>query len=170
MQIIDACTLCSFSAVGRMALLRHHYGDEARWTQAIQWETASLGVPSDDTAWLGPALDVDDIEFTVQVHRYRRLLGARPGDRSTLHLGEAEAPCYIEKYQPNWVFISDEQSAVDFAVRRGLQAIDTPMVLTECYENGEIGCPQAYGVLCAMSHAGRGVRLPPDHWHVCPPA
>ena len=93
----------------------------------------------------GPALDADDIEYTVQVHTYRRMLGARPRDRSTLHLGEAEGLCYIEKYQPNWVFISDDQSAIDFAVRRGLR------------------------VLRAMTHAGRGVRLPPDHWHVCPP-
>jgi len=90
MQIIDACTLCNFSVVGRMGLLRKHYGDEARWTQAIQWETARLSVPPADTAWLGPALDADDIEYTVQVHTYRRMLGARPRDRSTLHLGEAE--------------------------------------------------------------------------------
>lgn len=170
MQLIDACTLCSFSTVGRMDLLQRHYGEEARWTQAIQFETMRLRVPSTDTAWLGNALGFDDVEDTVQIHQYRRLLGARASDRGTLHLGEAEALFYIQKYEPTCVFISDDQSAVDFATRLGLQAIDTPMVLTECYEDGEIGCPDSYDLLSAMSRAGRGVRLPPDRWYVCPPA
>jgi predicted nucleic acid-binding protein len=126
-------------------------------------------VPSVDTAWLGPALEIEDLTVTLQVHLNRRLLGARPGDRGTLHLGEAEALVYIETYEPSWRFISDDQSAVDFATRNGLQAIDTPEVLAECYDDGEIGCPQAYDLIIAMREAGRGVRLPPDHWYVCPP-
>jgi hypothetical protein len=99
-------------------------------------------VPSVDTAWLGPALEIEDLTVTLQVH---------------------------QTYEPSWRFISDDQSAVDFATRNGLQAIDTPEVLAECYDDGEIGCPQAYDLIIAMREAGRGVRLPPDHWYVCPP-
>jgi len=93
----------------------------------------------------------------------------READPATLHLGEAEAIYVLERYHPDWTFVSDDQPAIDFARRKGLTAIDSEAVLAGCYENGLVGCPEAFDLLNSMADAGRGVRVPPSHWFVCPP-
>jgi hypothetical protein len=75
----------------------------------------------------------------------------------------------LERYHPDWTFVSDDQPAIDFARHRGLSALDTEAVLAACYENGQIGCPEAYDLLVSMADTGRGVRVPPSNWYVCPP-
>lgn len=64
--IVDACTLKNFAVVGRLDILEQHFGQRARWTQAIQREAGRLGVPPID--WLGTAISAgDDIATLIAV-------------------------------------------------------------------------------------------------------
>ena len=164
--VVDACTLKNFSVVGRMDILEKHFSSRARWTEAIQREAGRLGLPPLD--WLGPAMSAgEDIKALIGVDEIRRSLGATRADPATLHLGEAEAIYVLERYHQDWTFVSDDQSAIDFARRRGL--IDSEAVLADSYASGLVGCPEAFDLLNAMANVGRGVRVPPSHWYVCPP-
>jgi hypothetical protein len=166
--IVDACTLQNFSVVGRLDILEQHFANRAGWTEAIQREAGKLHVPP--VSWLGTPLSAgDDIATLIAVDKIRRGLGATQTDPPTLHLGEAEAIHLLETHHPTWTFVSDDQPAVDFALRRGLNAIDTQVVLADCYVQGEIGCPDAFELLRQMAAEGRGVRVPPSHWYICPP-
>jgi hypothetical protein len=166
--IVDACTLKNFSVVDRMDVLEAYFSGRARWTEAIAREAGRLGLPPLD--WLGPAMSPgEDIAALIGVDEIRRGLGATRTDPATLHLGEAEAIYVLERYHPDWTFVSDDQPAIDFSRRRGLSALDTEAVLTGCYENSQIGCPEAFDPLTSMAGMGRGVRVPPSHWYVCPP-
>jgi predicted nucleic acid-binding protein len=166
--VIDACTLQNFAVVDRIDLLKERFSGHAYWTPAIQYEAGRLGIS--DTGWLGNPIEVgDSVEVTLRIEGLRSALGARRTDPATLHLGEAEAIYYIETHEPSWSLISDDQPAVDFANHRGINAIDTQQVVGDCYEDGKIGCPEAFDLLLAMQAAGRGVRIPPSHWHICPP-
>jgi len=173
--IIDACTLVNFAVVGRLDLLEVRYGHRARWTETIRLEI-TRGLRAEpllqdvlSVTWLGTPLPIaGDVQTLQRIDRIRRGLGARVGDPATRHLGEAEIIDYLEIHEPSWIFVSDDQPSVDLAKRRGLNAIDTQRVLADCYASGEIGCPDAFSLLLEMLAKGRGVRVPPDHRHVCP--
>jgi predicted nucleic acid-binding protein len=171
--IIDTCTLENFVVVDQLGLLGQRYGHRARWTETIQYEVRR-GLQAEpslqsvlDADWLGEPIE---IEATPQVLRKidqirRGLSGAQ--DQPTQHLGEAEVIYYLEDHEPDWILLSDDQPAIDLARRRGLNAMDTPQVLSECHAAYEIGCPDAYDLLLKMREAGRGVRVPADHRAVC---
>lgn len=173
--VIDACTLWNFAVVGRLDLLQTRYGHRARWTETIRLELAR-NVRAEPllqqvltAQWLGVAMSIAaDVQTLIRIDQIRRGLGATTGDPAMKHLGEAEVIHLLETREPSWIFISDDQPAVDLAKRRGLNAIDTQRVLADCYESGEIGCPDAYDLLLEMQAKGRGVRVPPDHRNVCP--
>ena len=173
--IIDACTLENFAVVGRLDLLEVRYGHRARWTETIKLEI-TRGLSADaslqdvlDSTWLGKPIEIaGNVQTLQRIERIRRGLGATRVDPATKHLGEAEVIDYLDRRQPTWIFISDDQPAVDFAMHRGLNAIDTRRVLADCYASGEIGCPDAYNLILKMQSLGRGVRVPPDHRQVCP--
>ena len=172
--IIDACTLETFAVTGRLDLLKSHYGVRARWTETIRYEVRRglLEEPRNqavlDATWLGEPLDVDfDPESLRRIEQIRRGLGGTKRE-SMKHLGEAEVIYYLETNAPDWLFVSDDRTAVDFARNRHLNAIDTRQVLTDCYISGEIGCPAAFDLLREMRAAGRGVRVPRNHQLVCP--
>lgn len=166
--IVDACTLKNFAVVGRLDILEKRLGQRARWTHAIQREAAKLQVPV--IGWLDAAISVgDDIATLLEVDKIRRSLGATRSDPATLHLGEAEAIYYLENEHPAWTFLSDDRPAIDFALRRGLNAIDTLAVLADCYARDQVGCPEAFELVRQMAEAERGVRVPPSHWFICPP-
>jgi hypothetical protein len=121
--------------------------------------------------WIGGTVSAaDSITALLAVDALRRGLGATQADPATLHLGEAEAIYFLETQRPTWIFISDDRPAVDFALKRGLNAMDTQEMLADCYARGQIGCPEAFELLIKMAAAGRGVRVPPSHWYVCPPS
>ena len=166
--IIDASTLKDFAVVGRLDLIKERFHGRAHWTETIQRETARLGVA--DTEWLGQPIEIggDSVATIIQVMNIREALGARPTDPAGLHLGEAEVIHYLETSQPSWTLVSDDHPAVDFAQHRRLSAVDTQQVVADCYESGQIGCPDAFELLLAMQVAGRGVRVPPSHWYICP--
>lgn len=166
--IVDACTLKNFSVVNRLDILEQYFSKRTLWTPAIQREAGRLQVPAID--WLNTSISAaDDLDTLIAVDRIRRGLGATQADPATLHLGEAEAIHIIETQHRSWTFVSDDQPAVDFAVKRGLKAYDTHDLLADCYTQGLIGCPEAFEVLLQMVEAGRGVRVPPSHWYLCPP-
>ncbi len=172
--VIDACTLSNFAAVGRLDLLRIRYGTRIRWTETVKFEIGR-GVSTDPSlnqvlgaTWLGNPIEMRGSPQVLQrIDRIRRGLGATAADPPTLHLGEAEIIDYLETRERSWIFLSDDQPALDLARRRGLSVLDTPLVLADCFASGEVGCPEAYQILVKMDEAGRGVKVPPDHRYVC---
>jgi hypothetical protein len=105
--------------------------------------------------------------YTIAHELGHLLAGGGTQDQPTQHLGQAEMIFFLQEREPDWIFLSDDQAAVDLARRRGLAVIDTPQVLAECHAAYEIGCPDAYNLLLKMRDAGRGVRVPGNHRAVC---
>ena len=101
------------------------------------------------------------------IEQIRRGLGGTKRE-ALKHLGEAEVIYFLEVHAPDWTFVSDDRTAVDFARHRQLNAIDTQQVIADLYSWGEIGCPAAFELLRAMKAEGRGVRVPRSHQQVCP--
>jgi hypothetical protein len=172
--IFDTCTLSNFSAVGRLDLLEGRYGYRARWTETIQIEI-SRGRKNHahlqdvlDAAWLGEPIEIDaDTAALREIDIVRRALGGSSAE-PLQHLGEAEAIYYLQHVEPNGIFATDDQAALDFAKNRGVFAINSARMLAECYQSDEVGCPEAYDLLLAMRREDRGVWIPADHRAVCP--
>jgi predicted nucleic acid-binding protein len=172
--IIDTCTLENFAVTSRMDLLKSHYGIRGCWTETIQYEI-SRGLPSEprlqsvlDATWLGEPIELDcDPAALRLIEQIRRGLGGTKRE-ALKHLGEAEVIYFLEVHAPDWTFVSDDRTAVDFARHRQLNAVDTRQVIADCYSWGEIGCPAAFKLLRAMKAEGRGVRVPRSHQQVCP--
>jgi hypothetical protein len=172
----DCCALSNFAAVRRLDLLEGRYGWRARWVEAVHYEvTRGLSIQPylssvAKAAWLGSPLEISGSRATLREIERIRLglaLGQLPDDPLE-HLGEAQTLYYIERHEPTGILVTDDRVALDFARRRGLFAIDSPRVLSDCFSNDEIGCPDAYNLLLDMRNQGRGVRVPPDHADVCP--
>jgi predicted nucleic acid-binding protein len=171
--LIDTCTLGNFAVVDQLGLLQQRYGHRARWTETIRYEIRR-GLPVEprlqavlDAQWLGGPIEIEANPHVLRkIDQIRRGLGGTQ-DQPTQHLGEAEVIFYLQEREPDWIFLSDDQAALDLARRRGLNVIDTPQVLAECHAAYEIGCPDAYNLLLKMQDAGRGVRVPDDHRAVC---
>lgn len=171
--IVDACTLENFAVVKRLDLLQSLFGEKAGWTSAVEQEIKRnaeerpyleplLGAP-----WLGDPIDFDDPLVLQRIDRIRRGLGGAAG-LPRQHLGEAQALYYVTHVDTATVFATDDGSAYAMALARNRMAIDTPEIARRCYDIGLVGCPKAYRLLTEMVEAGRGIRLPKSHWHVCP--
>ena len=171
--IIDTCTLENFVVVDALGLLGQRPGARARWTETIRIEVAR-GVRAEprlrevlQAQWLGEPVEIHaDLGGIKRIDQIRRALGGRPA-QPMRHLGEAEVIYFLEESEPDWTFLSDDRPAVAFARSRGLHAVDTAEMLSECHAAHEIGCPDAYQLLLKMAAAGRGVRVPASHREVC---
>ncbi|MEV4630498.1 hypothetical protein AB0J90_29980 [Micromonospora sp. NPDC049523] len=118
-------------------------------------------------AWLGTPVVVGDLPPAAQqVDRLRRAIGGS-GIRGVEHLGEAQIIHHLLTTGGGTI-ATDDRSAADYAARKGLISLDSNDILADCFEAGLVGCPEAYEILVAMAAAGRGVRLPSSHQHVCP--
>lgn len=169
----DTCTLSSFASVGRLSLLQRSYGHRATWTETVQWEVErGLGrepILQDvlDAGWLGEPVEISCSPRALkEISNIQRALGGVSA-RSTDHLGEAEIIFHLSNVETDGVFATDDGFALDLARRRGIRCLESADILAECYAMGDVGCPEAYEVLCAMVDANRGVRLPSTHSDVC---
>jgi hypothetical protein len=163
----------NFTAVGRVGLLRSLYRDRCSWTVGVQSDIQPrLLVRPDlqeiDASWLGEPIEETDPDGVRLIDLIRRTLGG-----STLlprqHLAESQAIYHVSHVEKNAIFATDDRGAYSMAVRRGLTVIDTPDILSACYEAGLLACPEAYDLLLAMAAAGRGVAIPETHAQICPP-
>ncbi|MEH0984695.1 hypothetical protein [Micromonospora sp. CPCC 205556] len=170
----DTCTLSNFAAVNRLDLLEERYDYRARWTETVRREV-KRGVTSSpylqqvlDATWLGEPLEIEGTTVALtEIDNIRRGLGGT-SDKPLEHLGEAEIIYHIENVDPSGIFITDDYSALDFAVARGIVTIDTRRILEECHSLGEIGCPDAFRLMQDMQSHDRLVRVPASHMAVCP--
>lgn len=171
--LFDANTLENFAVVDRLDLLRICYGERAAWAEAVHFEIR-MGVQSESRlrrvlsqAWLGEPIPIEGAEAILAVELIRRGVGGVVAARPTQHLGEAQTIVLLENSYQGSVFITDDRPAAHFARRRGIRTLDSAQVLNECFRMGEIGCPEAYKLLCAMADENRGVRVPDHHGEVC---
>jgi predicted nucleic acid-binding protein len=170
----DTCTLSNFASVGRLEILEIRYGHRARWTETIAYEV-QRGRSVDpslrqvlEAHWLGEPLEIDgDRDALREIENIRRGLGGLQIDPMQ-HRGEAEIMYHLGRREPSGIFVTDDRPALDFARNRGLFALDTSQVLAECFQQGEIGCPDAFDLLKEMYLKNRGVRVPANHTIVCP--
>jgi|SRR5215204_2795668 len=171
--IFDACTLENFAVVGRLDLLQALYQDRSTWTDGTELEVrrgaaerphlqALIGA-----AWLGTPLAADEPLAIQQIDRIRRSLGGSPG-LPTQHLGEAQAIHHVSTVESGAIFATDDRDAYNLAKRRGMNVLDTPDILRECFDVGFSGCPESFDLLHKMAATGRGVAMPPNHWYICP--
>ena len=120
---------------------------------------------------MGAPVRLDQEDDLREVDLIRRGLGGR-SSQPLQHLGEAEAIRALERQEGRrCIFITDDVPAGELARHRpsGIHVLDSAAVLADAYAMGEIGCPDAYNMLKAMSEyppAPRAVRLPP-HAEVC---
>lgn len=172
--LLDACSLENFAVVKRLDLLQQLFEGRASWTSAVEREVMrGFGQrpylePLVGAAWLGEPIDFDEPAAIHSIERIRLALG---GSRSQpfQHLGEAQAIYYLDVTGPSGTLATDDRAAYALAQRRGLSVIDTPEILSRCYQTRLASCPDAFDLVCEMADSGRGVSVPPTHWHICPP-
>jgi predicted nucleic acid-binding protein len=171
--IFDACTLENFAVVGRLDLLQALYQDRSAWTDGTELEVrrgvaerphlqALIG-----STWLGPPIAADEPLALQKIDRIRRSLGGSPR-LPTQHLGEAQIIHHISNVESSAIFATDDRDAYNLAQRRGMNVVETPDILRECFDAGLSGCPESFDLLHKMAAAGRGVAMPPNHWYICP--
>ncbi|MFD0782794.1 hypothetical protein ACFQZ8_02465 [Micromonospora azadirachtae] len=171
----DTCTLWNFAVVDRLDLLEIRYGWRARWTETISFEIGEgyrCGEPRlrrvQEALWLGDPVEVDgDRRALREIDLIRQAMGGTSAD-PLKHLGEAEVLYHLQRREPSGIFVTDDRPALDFALRRGIFALDTSQVLAESFSQGEIGCPEAFDLIVEMAANDRGVRVPTNHMAICP--
>jgi predicted nucleic acid-binding protein len=171
--LFDTCTLRNFAVVGRLDLLEKLYSGRAAWTDGTEYEVrrAIREAPTMASllgaAWLGLPIVVGNLPPAAQqVDRLRRAIGGN-NLRGAEHLGEAQIIHHLLA-AGSGIIATDDRSATDYAARKGIATIDSVEILGDCFDAGLVGCPAAYQVLIAMTAAGRGIKLPASHLHVCP--
>lgn len=171
--VFDACTLENFAVVGRVDLLQALYQDRSAWTDGTELEVRRgaaerphLQSLIGDT-WLGSPIAVDEPLVIRQIDRIRRSLGGSPR-LPTQHLGEAQVIYHLTAVERDAIFATDDRDAYNLAIRLGMNVVDTPDILRECFDAGLSGCPESFDLLHKMAAAGRGVAVPPSHWYICP--
>lgn len=173
--IFDGCTLENFAIVNRLDLLDSRYGHRAAWTYTIKKEV-TRGLKNAphlqsilDAHWLGQPLDIGTTAEMSDIFDLCRRIGKLPSDSTPTreNLGEAEVIFLMDKSPTNWLFVTDDGPARDFARRRRLQVMNSAEVLADCHAMGDIKCPDAYELLKRMANLGRGVYVPPSHRDIC---
>lgn len=162
--LCDAVTLRHFGEIGRLDILETRYGhlDPPHWTQAVADEIARAAARVPGCAailaasWLSSPVvpaphDLRGI-LTLQI-------GLNDGLRPpTAHAGEAEGIYFAEKL--NGRFVTDDNGAYDFAIRRlGLgRARDTIDILRESVTDGDMSASDAINIANAIRNIGRDLR------------
>ena len=162
--LCDAVTLRHFAAIQRLDILETRYGhlDPPHWTQAVADEIM-------DAAAMGPGcyaiLHASWLSTPVapESHDLRGILqlqiGLNDGRRPpTAHAGEAEGIYFAEKLEGR--FVTDDNGAYDFAVRRlGLGRVcDTVDILREAVACGDMDAGEALNIANAIRNSGRDLR------------
>jgi hypothetical protein len=175
--VVDACTVRNFAAANRMPLLERILDGNGRWTETVmtELEEGEQYEPNFDLTnarnIFGVEISFEDLEEIAGIAGIQKAM-AYPDANSTDHFGEAES-IYAVLHHPELMgarFFSDDGPAVDFALGKGIDAFTSWQALSVAYDDGLVGCPEAYDILRTMREAGRGVWVPENHWVVCPPA
>jgi predicted nucleic acid-binding protein len=175
--VADTCSLLNFAAVRRLDLLEDVFA-RVRCVEAVILELRELSAETPEllgvlaAPWFGLPIVIDEPGAVAAVERLRcQALGGRRG-LARQHLGEAQS-IHALTTVPSLIgstLLTDDLAAADYARRRGVRVLDSTDVLSTAYDRDVVGCPEAYEVLLAMRAARRGVRVPPTHYAVCPPA
>lgn len=172
--VFDTNSLWNFAVVERLDILETRYGSRACWVDTVAAEVdvaegyEPLLAMLRHCPWLGSPVPLENNACLTDVLRIQRALAA-PTDPPSRHLGEAESIHVIEHEMGGhaW-FVTDDNGAVDLALRRGIRALRTDAVLRECYAMDELRCPDPFDLLVQMADAGRsGVQVPSEHTQIC---
>ena len=161
----DAVTLLHFAVAGRLEVLRgrHEFAPFPRWTDAVRSEVeagARLSMPGCadilNAAWLGDPM----VPAGADLHGvFQLLVGLNEGRRPpTAHAGEAESIFVAEKL--GGIFVTDDNAAYDFALRRlGPGRVkDSVHVLREAVASGELSASQALESAELIESSSRSLR------------
>ncbi len=157
--LIDATTLISFWKAGSVDVLATVFGGQPPcWCAAVksEIERGPRQQSQDllDCDWLAATAEPDDL---VEVIRLRAAL-AKPGDKATAHLGEAESIAIAAKR--NIVFVTDDFAAYDFATRKMKpeHVWDSVRVLQEAVTLGALTADEAVETVQSIRDNGRYLR------------
>lgn len=163
----DTTVLCTF-AIWRLGLLEEFVDGQGAWTQAVYLEVrrsqrshAALSAVTDlRRGWMGAPIEVVEAD-RVEDLRVGTFGGSvyEPGR----HLGEAET-CHLLSSDPSCfdaVWITDDHSAYDYAVHRGIETLDTHDVVRGLVGRGRLDASGGYDLFQQMREAGRHPRRSP---------
>jgi len=163
--IYDAVTLFHFAVVGRLDVLelRHGHRPPPRWTEAVRDEIsvgAAHGMPGAQTILDASWLDAPISPSSGDLRGITMLqVGLNDGQRPpTKHAGEAESIYFAEKLDA--IFVTDDNAAYDFAIRRlgAGQVIDTVALLQEAVSMDELSAGGAADLANEILAADRYLR------------
>lgn len=171
--IVDACTIVNFASIDKVGLLETMLRGRGSWSTTVHAEVLRLSrrkphlVIAELERILGPTIEVDERESSA-IELIRRSF-ATPLSRPSEHLGEAECVhLMMTRHEfTNSILITDDNHAAKFARQQHLQVWHSMHLLADAYTMGDVGCPEAYELLCAMADAGEGVFVPKSHIDVC---
>jgi hypothetical protein len=173
LYLCDAVTLRHFGEIQRLDILEVRYGhlDPPHWTQAVADEiaqAANLGFPGCRAIlalpWLSNPVtpQMSDLPGILKLQ-----IGLNDGRRPpTAHIGEAEGIYFAQKLEGR--FVTDDNGAYDFAVRRlgSGRVYDTVDILREAVAAGDLDAGGALNIANAIRNSGRSLRRGhPDTLH-----
>jgi hypothetical protein len=162
--LCDAVTLRHFGTIRRLDILelRHGHLDPPHWTQAVADEirVAAGNDPGCSVVLAASWLSTPVVPEPSHLRGILQLqIGLNDGRRPpTAHAGEAEGIYFAQKLGGR--FVTDDNGAYDFAVRRlgPGRVFDTIDVLRDAVASGEMNSGEALNVANAIRNSARSLR------------
>lgn len=164
----DNTVLCNFAAVERLDLLRAVLAGRGKWTAAVSREARKSAeqLPAlhdlRQQGWLGEAIRVTAPDDLANVWHLRTAVFGGQADRHLQHLGEAET-CHVIQRWPQFSgawWLSDDKSALDYAIRQGIMTAETLDVMQLAVKAGFVTAEEGFALMQKMRQFNRYPRLP----------
>lgn len=159
----DNTVLCNFAVVDGIHVLGQILDSRGRWTTQVEHEARMSARHIGnlrkliDAGYLGEPIAMTDEAEIRTIDAVRRAVFGGAENRPSQHLGEAQTCHVIEKW-PEFkgsAWITDDREAFDFAVRRGITAMQTMDLVCHGVADGVVTADGGFHLLHAMVKAGR---------------
>jgi predicted nucleic acid-binding protein len=160
----DNTVLINFAIINRMDLLSRLANGNGRWCATVATECAeSARLP--ELAALGGAREIfgEPLFPDAAEHQDVRVLRdelAGPGDRPSKHLGEAETLAIIVHRRLRCFFVTDDNDAARLASKKGVQVVDTWLLLRVAHRKGWLDADALWGYVQTLQ--GQRRRAPSE--------
>jgi predicted nucleic acid-binding protein len=170
----DNTVLINFAIINRMDLLSRLANGNGRWCATVATECAESARLAELAALDGAREIFGEPLFPdAAEHQDVRVLRdelAGPGDHPSKHLGEAETLAIIVRRQLVCIFVTDDRDAARLASMKGVQGVDTWVLLRVAHVKGWLDGDTLWGYVQTLQRQGRGAppgvrdRLSFDKW------